>query len=803
MGHLITLVNASKIEAISLAISITVIVLLFITLAVSLYLYYRYYKKCIDNKIEDSYIKNEIKGENKKFFKRFESLKNNQELTKDQKIDRYNEELLVEYVDNKIGNNNFIKVIANLFLIIFYVCLIAVMGFAIYTRSQGDTIPLGNSYYVVIQTGSMEEKNSANTYLEENNLNDQIETFSLIGLDYVDSPDELEQYDIVAYYDDDNNLIVHRIINITYDENNNPIYTLRGDSNTFSNSDERSLTFDDIEGKYNGFQNFGLGLTINYMKSNIGIIAISLGLILIMIYDYFDILLGKRIKLRKEEIYPLIDEENINTLKGLTYVPAIEEEKLEENIIKEEVKEETIEEIHETPLEEVIENKEEVLTTNNEENKDEILVNQEINNENNLQDINIETQEENKSDIDVVVVPIVQKTKKARKKMIPFNDKLLRASDDLKLKYEYLRDYILSFGLKHRISRQFDNYSLHRVRYFCFVLRGKALFIHFKLDINDYADSTIPVKLDDKVKYQDVPVIFKVKSNLSLKRAKTLIDDVMSNEGFEQKYEFISHFNLNDIDETEEIEDDFEDEFDDNDYEIEEVETTNENNEEEKVVETDNLNDNEASNESVEDDNSNVEIDKEETDEDELEEETSNDELEDNDDDTEDEEDDEIDEESNDTEEEQNISFDSQSEENNDQVIKVKRKRNPVVKLSTKLNLIPQDLKEKYDEILKYASNYGLKGRISNTQYTFRLHRVTYIIVQIRNNALRLHFKLEESDFDENNKIPFKNDSKKAKFIDTPIFFKVKSKLSLKRCKMMIDVLAKKYNFEKKDESIN
>ena len=39
MGHLITLVNASKIEAISLAISITVIVLLFITLAVSLYLY--------------------------------------------------------------------------------------------------------------------------------------------------------------------------------------------------------------------------------------------------------------------------------------------------------------------------------------------------------------------------------------------------------------------------------------------------------------------------------------------------------------------------------------------------------------------------------------------------------------------------------------------------------------------------------------------------------------------------------------------------------------------------------------------
>lgn len=62
----IILNSVSNLEAISLAVSISVIVLLVIGFGVLFYLYYRYYAKCIDHKVEDSYIAREVILENKK-----------------------------------------------------------------------------------------------------------------------------------------------------------------------------------------------------------------------------------------------------------------------------------------------------------------------------------------------------------------------------------------------------------------------------------------------------------------------------------------------------------------------------------------------------------------------------------------------------------------------------------------------------------------------------------------------------------------------------------------------------------------
>ena len=51
----------------------------------------------------------------------------------------------------------------------------------------------------------------------------------------------------------------------------------------------------------------------------------------------------------------------------------------------------------------------------------------------------------------------------------------------------------------------------------------------------DYKDSTIPVQdAGNKNIYKDIPLIFKVKSALSMRRAKELIQDAMEKDSLEQ-----------------------------------------------------------------------------------------------------------------------------------------------------------------------------------------------------------------------------------------------------------------------------
>ena len=64
---------------------------------------------------------------------------------------------------------------------------------------------------------------------------------------------------------------------------------------------------------------------------------------------------------------------------------------------------------------------------------------------------------------------------------------------------------------------------------------GKSLKLYFALNPEDYANSTIPVQdASNKDMYQEIPLVFKVKSALSVRRCKELIQDVMEKDGLEQ-----------------------------------------------------------------------------------------------------------------------------------------------------------------------------------------------------------------------------------------------------------------------------
>ena len=79
-------------------------------------------------------------------------------------------------------------------------------------------------------------------------------------------------------------------------------------------------------------------------------------------------------------------------------------------------------------------------------------------------------------------------------------------------------------------------FRLHKKEYVKITIDGKGLKLYLALDPKDYADSTFPIDdASDKKMYQNIPLVFKVKSSISLKRAKVLIDDLMKNKGLPQK----------------------------------------------------------------------------------------------------------------------------------------------------------------------------------------------------------------------------------------------------------------------------
>ena len=125
--------------------------------------------------------------------------------------------------------------------------------------------------------------------------------------------------------------------------------------------------------------------------------------------------------------------------------------------------------------------------------------------------------------------------KKKRKKMVHFQTKLARSEKDLRHKYYDLRDYIKSYGINNRISIPCDTFSLHRKRYVVVTIAGKRLKIYLACEPSKYELSPIPVEPTRLKKYEDLPTMFKVKSDLSVKRAKLMIDEMMAAEGYERK----------------------------------------------------------------------------------------------------------------------------------------------------------------------------------------------------------------------------------------------------------------------------
>lgn len=461
MGEII-LDRAAQLDSISTIVSIVVILLLTLTLGGLFALYYHYYSKCITHEVEDDYLKKEVISENKKYFRQTELMLSDRSIKME--IRRQKIIPLEDFVEKKSQSNNKIKIIANTFLVVFYLCFASLMGFAIYVKSSGDLFAINNTSCLIIKSGSMEERNSNNKYLFENDLHNQIDTYSLIGIEKV-SEDSLALYDIVAFKDTKGNIIVHRIIDIK-NQNGKTFYMTRGDSNSASATYELNLSYSDILGRYNGFQSFGLGIVIYYLQSGIGLITLAFGLILVGFYDILDIYLGKKIKERKKVIYVLINQEISTAIDHEEQLP----------YLRIDYGYDGVEIVKEAPKEEKVEFNREIIHRS-------------------------------------------------------FVEKLLRADQTLQDNYNALKNEFLRYPLKARITFNSENFRYKRKVYGKITIRGKHLRVYLALDPQKYVDTPIPFKdMGEKTTYQNVPLMLKVKSNLSLKRAKALINEMMALE---------------------------------------------------------------------------------------------------------------------------------------------------------------------------------------------------------------------------------------------------------------------------------
>ncbi len=135
--------------------------------------------------------------------------------------------------------------------------------------------------------------------------------------------------------------------------------------------------------------------------------------------------------------------------------------------------------------------------------------------------------------------PVVEEEKEEKPakvyERISFIDRMIASDEEMHVNYNLLKNEILSYGVKSRVSNSGDTFRLHKKTYVKITIAGKSLKLYFALDPKDFEDTTMPVQdAGHKGIYADIPLVFKVRSELSMRRCKDLIQTVMEKDNLEQ-----------------------------------------------------------------------------------------------------------------------------------------------------------------------------------------------------------------------------------------------------------------------------
>lgn len=115
-----------------------------------------------------------------------------------------------------------------------------------------------------------------------------------------------------------------------------------------------------------------------------------------------------------------------------------------------------------------------------------------------------------------------------------FTAKLSQSEKEVKDYYTVLKNYALSYKDAHsRVSWHYDAINIGRDYAIKFAIRGKTLCVYFALDASKL-DEKYKVEEAKGKKFEEVPVLYRIKNDRRCEYAKELIDEVMKKVGADQ-----------------------------------------------------------------------------------------------------------------------------------------------------------------------------------------------------------------------------------------------------------------------------
>ena len=169
-------------------------------------------------------------------------------------------------------------------------CLVmfCMFGFSMYTQFVADNVTTEIPVYRVVLSESMSKKYEKNTYLFDNDLNDQFQRFDMVLTRQLPAEEDLKLYDIVVY-EVDNDLVIHRIVGIEEPNEQHPnerYFRLQGDNVHLT--DKYPVKYSQMKAIYQGERIPYVGSFVAFLQSPAGymcLILVVLGIILIPMLD--------------------------------------------------------------------------------------------------------------------------------------------------------------------------------------------------------------------------------------------------------------------------------------------------------------------------------------------------------------------------------------------------------------------------------------------------------------------------------------------------------------------------------------
>lgn len=115
-----------------------------------------------------------------------------------------------------------------------------------------------------------------------------------------------------------------------------------------------------------------------------------------------------------------------------------------------------------------------------------------------------------------------------------YTAKIIQGDEKLKEYYNELKNELLRYKVKNRISWHYETFKTGRKLLARLAVRGKTLGLYLALDPKEYEDSEYKINDVSKVaKNADVPLLYKIKNDRRCRYAKELIAEVMEESGLE------------------------------------------------------------------------------------------------------------------------------------------------------------------------------------------------------------------------------------------------------------------------------